>query len=63
MSLERGIEILEGALAIGSHADSIALPVLEERMSLAKEEGSAAMSSGDKPLLATIENLLDAMAL
>ena len=63
MSLERGIEILEGALAIGRHADSIALPVVEERMSVAKEEGSAATSKGDKPLVATVKDLLDAMAL
>jgi len=63
MSLERGIEILEGALAIGRQADPIALPDVEERMSVAKEEGSAATSKGDKPLLATVKHLLDAMAL
>ncbi|HVI78328.1 MAG TPA: hypothetical protein VM715_09200, partial [Candidatus Acidoferrum sp.] len=63
MSLERGIEILEGALAIGRQADPIALPDVEERMSVAKEEGSAATSKGDKPLLATVQHLLYAMAL
>ena len=63
MSLERGIEILEGALAIGRQADAIALPDVEERMSVAKEEGSAATSKGDKPLSATVQHLLDAMAL
>jgi hypothetical protein len=31
-------------------------------MSVAKEEGSAATSKGDKPLLATVKHLLDAMA-
>jgi hypothetical protein len=41
MSLTRGIEILGGALAIGRQADSIALPMVEERMSAAKEKGSA----------------------
>src|SRR3954452_24720747 len=62
MSLERGIEILEGALAIGRHADSIALPVVDERISVAKEEGRAA-SKGGKPLLTSVKHLLDAMAL
>jgi hypothetical protein len=54
---------LEGALDIGRQADPIALPDVEERMSVAKEEGSAAKSKGDKPLLATVKHLLDAMAL
>jgi hypothetical protein len=59
-SLERGIEILEGALAIGRQADLIASPMLEARMSAAKEKGSAT-SKTDKPLLATIKKLLDAI--
>src|SRR4051794_40800784 len=63
MSLERGIEILEGALAIGRQAEPITLPVVKERMSVAKEKGSADTSSGDKPSLGTVKNLLDAMAL
>jgi len=62
MSLERGIEILEGALAIGRQADPIALPEVDERMSVAKEEGRAA-SKGGKPLLTSVKHLLDAMAL
>ena len=62
MSLDRGIEILEGALAIGRQADPLALPEVEQRMSVAKEKGSAATSREDKPLLATVKNLLDAMA-
>ena len=33
--MTRGIEILEGALAIGRQADPIALPLVEERMSAA----------------------------
>jgi hypothetical protein len=63
MSLERGIEVLEGVLAIGRQADQIALPVAEERMAAAKEKGRTATSKVDKPLLATVKNLLDAMAL
>jgi hypothetical protein len=62
MSLERGIEILEGALAIGRQADPIALPEVDERMSVAKEEGRAA-SKGGKPLLTSVKHLLNAMAL
>src|SRR3954451_1024379 len=60
MSLDRGIEILEGALAIGRQADPIASPMLEERMSAAKEKGSAAGAKTDEPLLATIKNLMGA---
>jgi hypothetical protein len=63
MSLERGIEILEGALAIGRQADPIALPDVEKRMSVAKEEVSAATSKGENPLSATVQHLLYAMAL
>src|SRR3954471_16961230 len=54
MSLDRGIEILEGALAIGRQADPLASPMLEERMSAAKQKGSAAGAKTDEPLLATI---------
>jgi hypothetical protein len=63
MSLDRGIEILEGALAIGRQADPVASPTLEERMSAAKAEGSAAASKTDKPLWGNMKTLLDAMAL
>src|SRR4051794_37609021 len=62
MSLDRGIEILEGALAIGRQADPLALPEVEERRSIARDKGRAATSRGDKPLLATVKNLLDAIA-
>ncbi len=61
MSITRGIEILEGALAIGRQADPVASPILEERMSAAKEKGRAATSEADKPLLATVKKLLDAI--
>ena len=54
MSLERGIEILEGPLAIGRQADPIALPAVEERM-VAKGEGGAATFWGDKPLLTIVQ--------
>jgi hypothetical protein len=58
MSTSKGIEVLEGALKIGRQADPTALPMVDERMSAAKEKGSAAMSKADKPLLVTIKNLL-----
>jgi hypothetical protein len=52
MSLERGIEVLEGALGIGRQADPIALPIVEERMSTAREKVSCATPKAKKPLLA-----------
>src|SRR3954452_10048730 len=42
MSLERGIEILEGALAIGRKADPLALPAVEARTSAVKDKASTA---------------------
>jgi hypothetical protein len=59
--MTRGIEILEGALAIGRQADPIALPVVEERMSAAREKVSSATPNANTPLLATIKQLLSAL--
>jgi hypothetical protein len=61
MSLDRGIEVLEGALAIGRHADPVALPVAEERMSAAREKACVAGTKPEKPLLATLKKLLEAI--
>jgi hypothetical protein len=61
MSMSKGIEVLEGALAIGRQADPIALPVVEERMSVAKEKGGAATPKAKEPLFATVKKLLDAL--
>jgi hypothetical protein len=60
-SISDGIEILEGALAIGRQADSLALPLVEERMSAAREKASGTTSKPSKPLLATVKNLLNAL--
>jgi hypothetical protein len=60
MSLSKGIAVLEGALGIGRQADQIPSPILEERMSAAKQNGSTAVSNPKKPLL---EFLVSAMAL
>jgi hypothetical protein len=62
MSMSKGIEVLEGALAIGRQADPIALPMVEERMSAAKQNESAAVSNAKKPLRDLVKNPLDAMA-
>jgi hypothetical protein len=59
--MTRGIEILEGALAIGRQADPIALPVVEERMSAAREKVSRPAPKANKPLLARVKNLLSAL--
>ena len=61
MSMSKGIEVLEGALAIGRQADPIALPVVEERISVAKEKGGAATPKAKEPLFATVKKLLDAL--
>jgi hypothetical protein len=58
--LTKGIEILEGALAIGRAAEPLELPVVEARMSAVKANTRTATSQPDKPLLATIKNLLSA---
>jgi len=62
MSMSKGIEVLEGALAIGRQADPIALPMVEERMWAAKQNASAAVSNAKKPLRDLVKNLLNAMA-
>jgi hypothetical protein len=59
--LTRGIQILEGALAIGREAEPPELPVLEARMSAVKEKASTTTSNANKPLLATVKNLLTAL--
>jgi hypothetical protein len=59
--MTRGIEILEGALAIGRQAEPLDCPVVEARMSALKEKASTAISKADKPLVATIKNLLGAL--
>jgi hypothetical protein len=61
MSMSKGIEVLEGALAIGRQADPIALPVVKERISVAKEKGGAATPKAKEPLFATVKKLLDAL--
>jgi hypothetical protein len=59
MSLERGIEVLEGALAIGRQADAVAVPVAEERMSAAREKGCVAVRKSEKPVFATLKKILE----
>jgi hypothetical protein len=61
MSMSKSIEILEGALAIGRQADPLALRVVEERMSAAREKASSAPSNKSKPLLVAVKNLLNAL--
>ena len=62
MSMSKGIEVLEGALAIGRQADPIALPVVKERISVSqrRREG-AATPKAKEPLFATVKKLLDAL--
>jgi len=58
--MTRGIEILEGALAIGRQAEPLEHFVVESRMLAVKEKASTA-SKANKPLLATIKQLLSAL--
>jgi hypothetical protein len=60
-SVTRGIEILEGALAIGRQAEPLELPVVEARISAVKEKASTATSEANKPLLLTLKKLLNAL--
>jgi hypothetical protein len=60
-SMSKGIEVLEGALAIGRQAELMALPIVEERMSAAREKANGGTARAGKPLLATIKNLLNAV--
>jgi hypothetical protein len=59
--MTRGIEILEGALAIGRQAEPLEHLLVESRMSAVKEKASTATSNANKPLLATIKQLLSAL--
>lgn len=61
--LKRGIEILEGALAIGRQADPLELPVVEARLSAAKQKARTASSKAGSSILAQLKSYLDAMAL
>jgi hypothetical protein len=62
MSLTRGIEILEDALAIGRQTEAVELSVIKGRMWAVKEkaQGKPHASKIKKPLL-TIKNLLSAL--
>jgi hypothetical protein len=60
MSISRGIEVLEGALAIGRQADPIALPMADERMSVAREKAKGAIGNVGGPLLTKVKILLSA---
>ena len=61
LSLDRGIEVLEGVLVIGRQADPVALPVVEERLSAAREKGCVAGAKPEKPLVAALKKLLEAI--
>src|SRR3954447_4093905 len=59
--MTRGIEILEGALAIGRQAEPLEHLVVDSRMSAVREKASTAISKANKPLLATMKHLLSAL--
>jgi hypothetical protein len=59
--LAKGIEILEGALAIGRQAEPLEFPAVEARMSAVKEKAGAATPKTNNPLLATMKQLLSSL--
>lgn len=59
MSLQRGIDVLEGALSIGRQADPISLPALDARLSTAREKGRVAIPKPEKPVLTTLKKILE----
>jgi hypothetical protein len=60
VSMSKGIEVLEGALQIGRQSDPTPLPVVQQRMSAARENVSSVSPSAKKQLLVTVKNLLNA---
>lgn len=60
LSTGRGIEILEGALAIGRQADPLAKPILESRLSAMKAKGDATRSWRAGSVLAKAKAWLEA---
>jgi len=55
VSFERGLEILEGALAIGRQADTLAPDTVKTRMDGVQSRAITATSVADKPLLSKIK--------
>ena len=56
LSIEKGIEILEGALAIGRQADPLAPDVARTRMEVARGRVPAAMPKRSGPLLEKVKS-------
>ncbi len=52
VSIERGLEVLEGALAIGRQADPLTPDVVRTRMGAVRDEATTATSVPDSPLFA-----------
>ena len=55
VSFERGLEILEGALAIGRQADALALDAVRTRMDMVQGEATTTTSVPDTHLFAKIK--------
>ena len=55
MTLKRGIEILEGALAIGRQAEPLGPDIAKARMDAVKDEAKTAASRTERPLMSKIK--------
>lgn len=58
VSMSRGLEILEGALAIGKHADPLGHEVAASRMTAVKDGASTATSVADSPVFDKVKKWL-----
>src|SRR3954447_12188567 len=52
---QEGLEVLEGALAIGRQADALGLDTVKTRMGAAQSRATAATSVTDRPLLSKLK--------
>ena len=60
MTLKQGIEILEGALAIGRQAEPLGPDIAKARMDAVRDKPKAAASRAEKPLLSKVKGWLTA---
>ncbi len=63
LTMEKGIEILEGALAIGRQAEPLGPDIAKARMEAVKDRAKAAASRAEKPFLSKVKGWLTAKVL
>ena len=63
LTIDKGIEILEGALAIGRQAEPLMPDIARARMDAVRDKAKAAASQSEKPLLSKVKGWLTAKVL